>query len=194
MKRKLFSRKTQGDEPSGRTSDPPSVRPSSDLLTQYRPALLQFFRRKIRNTAEAEDLTQEVLLRALIHTDWSSAEQAKGYVFRIALNCWRDRGRRLRAHGTSIQWDHDPNLELEELGAQNPPECVLAVQEELDQVAAAIDQLSIRTRTVLVLIRLEKMRIATVAEMLGISVSAVNKHLARGLAHLGELRRRQEGR
>lgn len=166
---------------------------SPDLLAQFRPALLKFFRRKIGNTAEAEDLAQEVLLRALLHTNWNSPQQAQGYIFRIAENCWRDRRRRLRSHGTEIDWQQDPEHELEDLGAQNPPECVLVVQEQLDQVAAALDEMNVRTRTVLVLTRIEKMRIAKVAEMLGISVSAVNRHLARGLARLGELRKRQEG-
>jgi RNA polymerase sigma-70 factor (ECF subfamily) len=161
-------------------------------LDHLRSALLRFFRRKIGNTSEAEDLTQDVLLRALLHTNWDVPEQAKGYVFRIAVNCWRDRSRRLRAHGINIRWDEAPE-EIEETGAQNSPEHVLVVREELDQVAAALEQLSVRTRTVLMLIKLEQMRIATVAEMLGISKSAVNKHLARGLAHLAEFRKRQEG-
>jgi DNA-directed RNA polymerase specialized sigma24 family protein len=49
-----------------------------------------------------------------------------------------------------------------------------------------------RTRTVLMLIKLEQMRIATVAEMLGISVSAVGKHLAKGIAQLAALRKQQD--
>jgi DNA-directed RNA polymerase specialized sigma24 family protein len=44
--------------------------------------------------------------------------------------------------------------------------------------------MNVRTRTVLMLIELEDMRTATVAEMLGISVSAVDKHLAKGIAQL----------
>lgn len=178
---------SQAAEPG---ADPAPTAP--DRLDHLRPALLKFFQRKLGSTAEAEDLTQDVLLRALLHTHWKTPEQVKGYVFRIAVNCWRDRGRRVRAHGTSIRWDEAPE-EIKETGAQNSPECALVVREELDQVAAALEQLSVRTRTVLVLIKLEQMRIATVAEMLGISRSAVNKHLARGLAHLAELRKHQEG-
>jgi DNA-directed RNA polymerase specialized sigma24 family protein len=40
----------------------------------------------------------------------------------------------------------------------------------------------------MMLIKLEQMKVATVAEMLGISVSAVNKHLSKGVAHLARLR------
>jgi RNA polymerase sigma factor, sigma-70 family len=160
------------------------------IVPQLRPALLQYFRRKTGNTTEAEDLTQEVLLRALLHTTWKTPEQAKGYIFRIAINYWRDRKRRAATHGISTEWNE---ITGQALGTQNPPECVLVVREELDQVAAALEELNVRTRTVLMLIKLEQMRIASVAEMLGISVSAVNKHLARGLAHLAQLRKSQEG-
>ena len=41
------------------------------------------------------------------------------------------------------------------------------------------------------LIKLEQMRLATVAEMLGISVSAVAKHLAKGIAELAATRMEQ---
>jgi DNA-directed RNA polymerase specialized sigma24 family protein len=43
----------------------------------------------------------------------------------------------------------------------------------------------------MMLIKLEQMKVATVAEMLGISVSAENKHLSKGVAHLARLRERK---
>lgn len=161
----------------------------ASLAAQMRPALVKYFKRKSGSAVEAEDLAQDVLVRALTHATWESPEQAKGYIFRAAVNRWRDRRRRLQTHGTSVVWDE---ASAGEAGVGNPPECVLIVREELNQLAQALEGLNIRTRTVLMLIKLEKMRIASVAEMLGISVSAVNKHLAKGLARLAELRREQE--
>jgi DNA-directed RNA polymerase specialized sigma24 family protein len=52
--------------------------------------------------------------------------------------------------------------------------------------------MNMRTRTVVMLIKLEQMKVATVAEMLGISTSAVGKHLAKGIAQLAALREEQE--
>ena len=52
--------------------------------------------------------------------------------------------------------------------------------------------MNVRTRTVLMLIKLEQMKVATVAEMLGISASAVAKHLAKGIAQLATLRKQQD--
>ena len=160
------------------------------LVAQMRPALVRFFKRKTGSAVEAEDLAQDVLVRVLAHTNWKTPSEAKGYIFRTAINRWHDRHRRNGAHGTSVAWNEEA---IGELGTQNPPERVVMVMEELGQVARALEEMNVRTRTVLMLIRLEQMKAATVADMLGISLSAVNKHLAKGIARLAELRRRGDG-
>jgi len=166
--------------------DQPSDNPS--LVAQMRPALVKYFKRKSGSAVEAEDLAQDVLVRVLTHADWKTPSQAKGYIFRAAVNRWRDRHRREETHGVRVPLDE------EELGTQNPPECVLIVREELNQVSLALEDMHVRTRTVLMLIKLEQMKVANVADLLGISISAVNKHLAKGLARLAVLRRQQEGK
>lgn len=160
-----------------------------EFIAQMRPALVSYFRRKTGTATESEDLAQDVLMRALTHAKWTSPAEARSYIFRMAVNRWRDLCRRRRTHGVSVAWDEGTEVEA---GAENPPERVLMVKEELDQLDRALRELNERTRTVLVLVKLEKLRIATVAEMLGISVSAVNKHLARGLADLAQMRNRQD--
>jgi RNA polymerase sigma factor (sigma-70 family) len=160
------------------------------LVAQMRPALVRFFKRKTGSTVEAEDLAQDVLVRVLAHTNWKTPSEAKGYIFRTAINRWHDRHRRNGAHGTSVAWNEEA---IGELGTQNPPERVVMVMEELGQIARALEEMNVRTRTVLMLIRLEQMKAGTVADMLGISLSAVNKHLAKGIARLAELRRREDG-
>ena len=169
-------------------ADSPSDNP--DLVAQMRPALVKYFKRKSGSAVEAEDLAQDVLVRVLTHATWKSPSEAKGYIFRTAVNRWRDRHRRRESHGVVVPI----NEELEEVGTQSPPECVLMAREELNQIALALEELNVRTRTVLMLIKLEQMKVATVADMLGISISAVNKHLAKGIARLATLRRQQDGR
>src|SRR5262245_35941917 len=153
---------------------PEELSEGTSFVAQMRPALVKYFKRKTGNAVEAEDLAQDVLVRALSHADWKSPDQAKGYIFRSAVNRWRDRRRRDRTHGISVPWDDTTAGAPDE---ETGPECVLIVQEELRQVAQALKGLNARTRAVLMLIKLEQMKIATVADTLGISVSAVNKHL-----------------
>jgi RNA polymerase sigma-70 factor (ECF subfamily) len=158
------------------------------IVAQMRPALLKYFERKCGSTQEAEDLTQDVLVRALGRVTWKTPEQAKGYIFRAAVNRWHDRRRRALTHGTTVEWDE---AALGAAGAlesitneETVPERVLIVEQELFHVATALLELSERTRDVFVLVRLEGMKQAVVAETLGISVSTVEKELAKAVAHL----------
>lgn len=151
------------------------------LVAPLRPALVKYFLRKCGNGAEAEDLAQDVLVRALSKARWESAEQAKGYIFRIAVNRWRDRKRRSLTHGTVIEWDDAAAFAQAE---ETCPERVLSNEQELHAVAAALQQLGERTRDVFMLFRLEQLKHGQIAEMFGISVSAVEKHVSKAVAHL----------
>jgi RNA polymerase sigma-70 factor (ECF subfamily) len=151
------------------------------LVAPLRPALVKYFLRKCGNPAEADDLAQDVLVRALGKARWESASQAKGYIFRIAVNRWHDRNRRKFSHGTVLEWDDDANFAQVE---ETSPERVLTNRQELHAVVTALQELSERTRDVFLLFRLEQMRHGQIAEMFGISVSAVEKHVSKAAAHL----------
>ena len=160
------------------------------IVAQMRPALVKYFRRKCGAIEEAEDLAQDVLMRALAHTTWKTPEHAKGYIFRAAVNRWRDHRRKALTHGVTVEWDETAAQNLNE---EIDPEHVLRVEQELHHVAAALLKLNERTRDVFLLIRLEQMKHAAVAEMLGISVSTVEKELVKALAHLARCARRRDG-
>jgi RNA polymerase sigma-70 factor (ECF subfamily) len=68
-----------------------------------------------------------------------------------------------------------------------PLERVVLSEEALHRVDAALLQLNERTRDVFVLNRLEQMKNREIAQMLGISESAVEKHMTKALAHLARV-------
>ena len=65
----------------------------AEINRTFRPALMAFFLRRLRNHAEAEDLTQEVFMR-LAAAKSDQVKSADAYVFRTAANLLRDRSRR----------------------------------------------------------------------------------------------------
>lgn len=147
-----------------------------------RPALVRFFRRRCSNLSEAEDLAQEVLLRGLSSTRSTSAEHIKAYIFRSAINLWRDRERRRKVLvSAEMAWDDKVELQAAE---EIPLERVLLSEEELLRVQQALLELSERTRDIFMLHRLEHLSYDAIGRMLGISVSAVEKHISKALAHL----------
>jgi len=154
---------------------------SAKLIATLRPALVKYFLRRCGDAAESEDLAQDVIVRALGRMHWTSPDEARGYIFRIAANRWSDRYRRGLAHGITVDWDEDS----EHAGSEdNGPERVLMGREELYRVTVALLDLNERSRDVFILHRLERMKQADIGEALGISVSAVEKHIAKALVHL----------
>jgi RNA polymerase sigma factor (sigma-70 family) len=153
------------------------------LSLRFRPALIGYFRRRIRDSAEAEDLAQEVFLRMLRRGNVSGLEDVRAYLFETASSVLVDRARRGAVRHRSKHESFDPYTHA---GETFPIERVFIGKESLNRASIALLELPERTRTIFVLRRIEGMRYADVARRLGISVSAVEKHMVRAVAHLTE--------
>lgn len=150
------------------------------LGRRYRPALMAFFVRRIRNPVEAEDLTQEVLMR-LVELPANEFHAPDAYIFRIASNLLHDRHRRMRVRES---WRNDTCQQIDGLADYVDPLRLLEGRETLGLVSKALAELSQRSREILLLFRLERVRKRDIADRFGISVSAVDKHLIKATAHL----------
>ena len=106
-----------------------------------------------------------------------------GYVFETASSVLMDRLRRRRSH---FEADHEAFDSERHGDVDFSPERVLLGKDALVRATAVLLELPERTRVVFVLRRLEGMRYLDIAARLGISVSAVEKHMTRAMAHLVE--------
>jgi RNA polymerase sigma factor (sigma-70 family) len=151
------------------------------LSVRFRPALIGYFRRRIRDPAEAEDLAQEVFLRMLRRGNIAGLEDVRAYLFETAASVLVDRARRQAVRHLRDHERFDPQTHAAEAFASDR---VFMGQEGLNRASVALLELPERTRTIFILRRLEGMRYADVAKRLAISVSAVEKHMTRAIAHL----------
>jgi len=158
------------------------------LSQRFRPALIGYFLRRVKNTVEAEDLTQEVFLRMLRRGNVADLDDVRAYLFETASSVLIDRSRRGTVRHLRDHESFDPKAHA---GEAIPAERVFIGRESLSRASVALLELPERPRTIFVLRRLEGMRYADIAQRLGISVSAVEKHMTRAVAHLME-RMRQE--
>lgn len=156
----------------------------ADTLAQFhrefRPALMAFFLRRSQSHSEAEDLTQEVFIRIAGRSD-ASMRSAEAYVFQVAANLLRDRGRRAK-----VRQDYVAGMRaVEGLGVEQlDPYRVAAGREQLACLDAALADLPERTRQIFLLFRFENVSQRAIADGFGISISAVEKHLSRAMTHL----------
>lgn len=147
---------------------------------RWRPALMSFFLRRVRNHAEAEDLTQEVFVRLL----GSSEEVTKSpdaYVFQVASNLVRDRARRSKVRSEYRQ----TTASLDGHGIEPfDPHRIIASRDALSLFAQGLEDLPERTRNIFTLYRIENMSLDLIAESFGISKSAVKKHVTKAMVFL----------
>ncbi|WP_084250110.1 RNA polymerase sigma factor [Sphingomonas mali] len=166
------------------------------LYAELRLPLIRFFMRRVKDRADAEDLTQEVFSRLLNSSNASSPVDPKGFVFQIAINLLRDRGRRGQVRNTALLSDvyFGPVDEIAgEFLEDRDPERVLLGRESVAQVVRALSELNERTRDIYILFRLENMKQHDIASLYGISRSTVEKEIMRVTMHLA-LRFERESR
>jgi RNA polymerase sigma-70 factor (ECF subfamily) len=150
------------------------------LNRRFRPGLMAFFLRRLGNHAEAEDLTQEVFAR-LADVEADHMQSPDAYIFRMAANLLRDRRRR-----ELVRFDYRAKaMAAEDAGVDMlDPLRVAAGRESLANLTAALHELPESTRTIFILYRLENVDKRDICQAFEISLSSVERHLVRAIAHL----------
>lgn len=150
------------------------------VLQRMRPALIAFFTRRLRDPSQAEDLTQDLFVR-MATAPVTAGGNPEGYIFQAAANLLRDHYRRETTRGRYLQ-----SQSLDEQHHVDPidAERLLAGQQSIGCVAQVLKRLPERTRRIFILYRLEGMQRKAIAEVFGISVSAVEKHIATAMRSL----------
>ena len=150
------------------------------IFERHAVELQRYFAVRVRCVATAQDLVQETYLRLQKLEGSHLIEDLRTYMFRVAANLAIDhlRAERRRAALTGSA--------AEFLAIENPratPERVLLAKEEFKIVEEALKDLSPLCQQIVVLNRFEGMKHREIAALLGISQSAVEKHLAKALVH-----------
>jgi RNA polymerase sigma factor (sigma-70 family) len=145
-------------------------------------ALLKRVTRATRGRQDAEDLLHSAYVRLERYRAENKVENAAAFLVRTAVNMGVDAHRHDRflapddAHGTTF-----------ELGDPAPlADEVLAARERLKRVNEGLAKLSPRTRDVFLMHRLDGLKYREIADRLGISQSAVEKHIAKAALFLTE--------
>ena len=137
---------------------------------------------------DAEDLVQEAVLRLHVYTRSGGAvRDPMGFVIRTAMNLAVDAHR----HAHHDLYEATPVDELNLVDVSPGPEEVLAAERRLARMRAVLDGVSVRTRQVFFMHRLQGLSHAEIAAHLGISKSAIEKHIASAVTVLAMERQRE---
>ena len=164
---------------------PAGARPADDDLRawmiEYGPALRRYFVRRA-NTADAEDLVQDVFVLLQARESGAAIENVEGYLFRTAANVLARRyGQGRWRWGSQVPLEHVRGL-ADELS----PERILMGKETLERVLRGLDDLPPRAAQAFFLYRFEHLSQEAVARRMGVSIKAVEKFVRRAVRQLME--------
>lgn len=152
------------------------------LVGRLAPRVLALARRLLQDTAEAEDVTQEALLRLWqIAPRWQAGvAQPATWLHRVAVNLATDRLRR-RHRGVALETIDEPEGDA-------PPVVETMIQaDRMAALDAALAGLPDRQRAAVVLRHIEGLTNPEIAAMLDVGVEAVESLTARGKRRLAQL-------
>lgn len=148
-------------------------------LDRHRPALQRFLFRCTGDWVLAEDLVQETFLRLVIYAREHVVTDMAALARSIALNLWHDDLRRRKRQRTESISDDVPSqaVTVEEAAMQ---------RQRLESFMHALHGMPPLRREVFVRNRLRGQSYRQIADALGLSEGAVEKHISRGLRWLQE--------
>jgi RNA polymerase sigma factor (sigma-70 family) len=136
--------------------------------------LRRFVRSRVANRQDAEDVIQDAYLRVLRYSAEHVVESEERLLFSAAKNLAVDSRRRRKVREKKV-------ADCAVLAAEDSPgsDEVVDARQRLMHVEAAIALLPARCREIFLMHRIDGMSYSQIARSVGISVSAVEKHIAR---------------
>ncbi len=153
------------------------------LLKKYRPPLINFLYRMVKDQAAAEDLAQEVFLRIYrARKEYSPTAKFTTWLFRIAtnlaLNAIRDgRYRQMQISIDTARDEDEPVIEI--ATHETRADDRLIERERNEMIRSAILALPEKQRVAVILHKYQEMDYAQIGKILGCSESALKSLLFR---------------
>ena len=162
----------------------PSTPDAKTLFREIHPRVYAYVRYRVANVAEAEDLTSEIMERALTHL--STYDARKGafstWMFRIAHNTWVNHLKQQQRHSP---YQVDLGERFEEVATEHPsPEQTIVNQEQRERLLACLGRLSPRQQEILSLRFAGRLTNRTIAKVLKMNERTVSVNILRALRKL----------
>lgn len=168
-----------GEAPSEQGADALRSCRLADLFPDIRPELLGFLAHRTGDPEAAADLVQDLFLKAAsVPAAFPDREQARAYIFRMAINLAIDRSRTATRRselltGTEILFED----------TAGDPEAAAVTRDQMRHIERALAELPAKCREILILSRIYGLSYKEIAQRLNVSISFVEKYQLRALRH-----------
>lgn len=157
------------------------------LATEYGNRLKRFLRLRLRGSADAEDLAQEVFLRLLRVEDCDAIHSPENYLFTVASHVVHQQMLRYSSAPPSVDIDEA----FAQLSTADDPGQSAEAQQRIENLKKVLAELPTHMAVALVLHRFEGLTIEEIARRLGVARPTAKKYIARALLYCRERTRGQ---
>jgi RNA polymerase sigma-70 factor, ECF subfamily len=155
------------------------------LSIEYIDGLYGYALTLTRNRAEAEDLVQETYLRAIQALErLRTGSNIKGWLFTILRNIWLNHVRKMRNAPSMVEIEAEHSVTNSIAEPSRNSHDLYVSKTEAEQVRAAIQELPVKFREIILLREYEDMSYQEIASVVGCPVGTVMSRLARARAML----------
>lgn len=151
------------------------VKDWANVFRKVKAALM----RRGRTADDADDLVQDAWLRFESYQRVKVVEDPDAFLMKTALNLSIDMHRGHVSHGDEVQLE-----DVVILDASPTAEDILLARERKDRLTLGLTRLTEKSREIFLAYRLEGMTYKEIAQRHGVSVSTVEKHVARATVQL----------
>jgi RNA polymerase sigma factor (sigma-70 family) len=153
----------------------------AETVLPHLDAAFNYARWLTRDDAEAEDVVQDACVRAMRFFSSLRDDDARAWLFTIVRNTWYSRASRRAAVTKGTPLD---NPGVEPADSALDPEARLLQEQTVARVRAALEQLPVDFREVLVLREMEGLTYKEIAAVVRVPLGTVMSRLARGRERL----------
>ena len=150
----------------------------AELCRQHEKGLLRMLLGRVGSMQEARDIAQEAYVRLLALDRRGTVSFLEGYLWKIAANIAKDRGRtQQRRSAQDLSLMSKPDM------SSPSPESVCVAHERLEICRNAIEELPPKCRAAFLMRVFDGLPLAEIARHLCIDISGVKRYVARGYEH-----------
>jgi RNA polymerase sigma-70 factor, ECF subfamily len=151
-----------------------------DLVERYRHSIYTFAYYNLHNNEEAEDVTQEVLLR--MWRNWQDLNEytEQAWIRRVTQNACIDATRRRRAYRTRVVAGGDADDGFEAVSAEPTPDAAAVASELRGHIEEALSRVQEPYRSIVIFREIQDLKYDEICAVLDLPLNTVKSYLHRG--------------
>jgi RNA polymerase sigma-70 factor (ECF subfamily) len=149
---------------------------AATLFAEHQPWLLDRLSKRLRNAAEAEDVSSETFVRVLGYRRLQAMNEPRAYLTTVAKNVLAQLWRRKDLERAWLE-----TLRLAPTPYAPSPEERAILLEALERIAHALEDLPAKARSAFLLSQLDGLTYAEIALRIGMSERMVRRYIADGM-------------